>query len=99
MDFITIFQTVEKFQTILTKIEHSISQIDRRLITIEGKVNFVEDVVRKLPIKMMQLGKGCQKAFEQTKEVINALKEHQENIGEALDTATGTLSEASVWGW
>ena len=99
MDFITIFRTIEKFETILTNVEENIKHIDRRLSMIEGKINFVEDIVRKLPIKMVQLGNGCKKAFEQTKQVINALKEHQENIGEALDTATGTLSEASVWGW
>ena len=89
---------MDTIETILLRLESSITNIDRRLTMLDGKLTYVEDIVRELPIKMLQLGKGCREAFQQTKTVIIRLKEYQESLGESLDEYGGVIS-ASSFDW
>jgi archaellum component FlaC len=91
MDFLGIGKTIKAFKELLTKIDNKLETMDKRLEKIENAVEPLED-------KVVNLGMACGKAFQQTKVVINALKDATENIGESLDEYGGVI-EASSFDW
>ena len=91
MDFLNIGSQTKKFESLFDKVLKKLDQMEVKLTATNKKLDDVER-------KIMKLGHACGTAFEQTKVVINALKEHTESIGESLDEYGGVI-EASTFDW
>jgi len=84
-----MFETIQKFEKLLKTIGDDVKIIKEVILQVQTRLQPLEEKVQKL-------GMGCKRAFEQTKIVINKLSEHQQIIGESLDTYGGVI-EAATW--
>ena len=80
---LNILTKVAKFEELLQKIVHNQEKIEKRLGVMENKI--------------LRLGKGCQKAFHQTKIVVQKLAENQEKLNEDLSEYGGTICESTFF--
>ena len=64
---------------------------------VENQTKILERLAS-LEKKVIGLGHGCRRAFDQTKEVVNRLGEFQQHLGESLDEYGGVI-EASTFDW
>ena len=83
--------TIVKFEKMLVRISLRFDRLDKRFTKLER-------VILTLDKKVVALGQACGTAFNQTKVVINKLKEYQEELGESLDSYGGVI-EASSFDW
>ena len=91
MDFLNLASQSKKFEDLLNKVLTKIEKLDRRVQQTNQKMAVLEH-------KVISLGQACGRAFEQTKTVVNSLKDATENIGESLDEYGGVI-EASSFDW
>ena len=62
---------------------------------IFAKLISVEDRLREMEKKTLQLGLACERAFQMTKHCIQELSEHQKDLNENLNEYGGIISDAS----
>ena len=80
---LNILTKVAKFEELLEKIIKNQERIEKRLAVMETKI--------------FRLCKGCQKAFHQTKVVVQKLAENQEKLNEDLSEYGGTICESTFF--
>ena len=88
-----MFETIQKFEKLLKTIGDDVKKIKEVVLELQTRLH--ADIFR-VQEKVEKLGAGCKRAFEQTKIVINKLSEHQQIIGESLDSYGGVI-EAATW--
>ena len=91
MDFLNLASQSKKFEDLLNQVLVKLDKLDRRVQQTNQKMGVIEH-------KVLALGQACGRAFEQTKTVVNCLKDATENIGESLDEYGGVI-EASTFDW
>ena len=80
-----------KFEELLNQVLTKLEKLDRRVQQTNQKIAVLEH-------KIISVGQACGRAFDQTKTVINSLKDATQNIGESLDEYGGVI-EASTFDW
>ena len=81
----------KKFEELLNQVLTKLEKLDRRVQQTNQKIAVLEH-------KIISVGQACGRAFDQTKTVINSLKDATQNIGESLDEYGGVI-EASTFDW
>ena len=76
-----MLEIIERFEKMLENLGRDIKEVKKMVTRIDDRLN--------------KLGTGCKRAFEQTKVVIQKLHEHQQQIGESLDSYGGVIEQAT----
>ena len=67
-------------------------EVMKYLKNIVNKLIRLGDKVQAMETKTVELGRGCSRAFEMCKVVINELTEHQQQLNDTIDEHTGTMT-------
>ena len=91
MDFLRIGTQITKFEDLLKQILAKLEKLENQSKNTTGRIEQLEK-------KVTALGRACGGAFQQTKVVINALKEKTEELGESFDEYGGIIQD-STFDW
>ena len=62
---------------------------------IFSKLMSIEERLREMEKKTLQLGMSCERAFQMTKPCVQELSEHQKELNDNLDTYGGVITSAT----
>ena len=83
---------LKKFSFLVSNMAEFEIEVMKYLKNIVNKLILLGDKVKAMETHTVELGRGCSRAFEMCKVVINELTEHQQQLNDTIDEHTGTMT-------